>query len=112
MGRRRSRPKNPRRGPGHNEQNRQSRESRQTGRMLHAGQETRFRYYLEQILIEQGGMAGEEARPFIQGLWTQGARNGIPEAKEYVRGKAEEGFLTPDQEQEILRLVDRYSTRR
>jgi hypothetical protein len=107
--RRRSRPKNPRRGPGHNEQNRQNRESRQTAKMLDGSQETRFRYFLEEILIEQNGMQPENARPFIQQLWTQGNRNSTDEAKVWLRTKVDEGVVDKDTSDRIVQLINRYS---
>lgn len=110
MGRRgRSRPKNPRRGPGHNEQNRHTRESRQTSKMLDGSQETRFRYFLEEILIEQNGMEPENARPFIQQLWTQGNRNGTDEAKDWLFDKLNEGVVDKDTSDRILQLINKYS---
>lgn len=110
MGRRRSsRPKNPRKGPGHNEANRQTRESRQQSKMLDSAQETRFRYYMEQILVAEGSMQPEEARPFIQGLWTQGYRNGVPEAKVWLKERVDEGMVDTDSQKKILDLIQKYS---
>jgi hypothetical protein len=77
--------------------------------MLDGGQETRFRYYMEQILIEERSMEPEEARPFIQGLWTQGTRNGLDEAKTWLKERIAEGIVEADAQKPILSLMDQYS---
>lgn len=101
----------PRQGPGHNEQNRQTRESRSKSRMLHAGREGHFRYDVEEVLVKSG-MEPEEWRPFLQTLWTQGSRQGIDEARDWVREQAAEGRIDHDVEKQVLDLVRQYSTTR
>lgn len=77
--------------------------------MLDGGQETRFKYYMEQILIEDGGMEPETARPLIQGLWTQGFRNSTDEAMDWLKEKGDEGIVDDGQRNEIHRLIKKYS---
>lgn len=109
MGRRgRSRPKNPRRGPGHNEENKQNRASRQTSKMLDHGQETRVRYFWEEILAK-AGMEDENARYLIQGTWTKGFRGSTTDAKEFLNEKVAEGVITQEVKAEMAKIIDRYS---
>ena len=77
--------------------------------MLDGAQEPRFRYYMEEILIEQNHMEPENARPFIQQLWTQGFRNGTDEAREWVKEKEDEGVIDEETRQRILQLINKYS---
>ncbi len=77
--------------------------------MLDGSQETRFRYYMEEILIEQFEMEPENARPFIQQLWTQGHRNSIDDAKEWLDEKVQEGVVDADTAKRIRDLIKRYS---
>ncbi len=79
--------------------------------MLHAGREAHFRYDVEQILIEVG-MEPEEWRPFLQTLWAQGTRQGIDEARTWVKEQTAEGKITAEVERAVLDLVRKYSTSR
>lgn len=93
-------------GPGHNEANRQSKESRSKSKMLNAGKEAHFRYDVEQILVEDAEMEPEIWRPFLQTLWTQGSRQGIEEAKEWVKLQESDGVISHDVRNKILNLID------
>lgn len=104
----RSRPKNPRKGPGHNEANRQNRESRSTEKMLDHGQEQRVRYYWENILSE-AGMEDENARYLIQSTWTKGFRGSSRDARIYLKEKMEEGLITEEVRAAMVKVIDRYS---
>lgn len=107
MGRRRRKvSKNPRRGPGHNEQNKQSRESRSKQPMLNESKEAHFRYDVEQILVESG-MPAEEWRPFLQTLWARGTRLGVDEAKDWLSEQKQEGAIGDDVHNDIVRLVEK-----
>lgn len=98
-----------RQGPGHNEQNKQTRESRARNKMLDARREAHFRYDVEEVLVG-AGMETEEWRPFLQTLWAMGSRQGLDEAKEWVKEQTAEGRITDSVEEQVLRLARRYST--
>lgn len=109
MGRRGARaPRKQRTGPSHNEANRRSRESRQKTRMLDDGVEHKFRYYAEEWFRE-AGIAPEVWRPFLQTVWARGSRNGIDEARDYVRNVVKEGTMDEETGKRLLRLIDQYS---
>lgn len=77
--------------------------------MLDGGQETRFRYYMEEILIEQHQMEPENARPFIQQLWTQGFRNSTDDAYDWLQEKQDEGLVDDEAVGAIKALIKKYS---
>ncbi len=79
--------------------------------MLHAGREAHFRYDVEEVLVG-AGMEPEEWRPFLQTLWAQGSRQGIDEARAWVKEQASEGRISGDVEKAVLDLVRKYSTTR
>lgn len=109
MARRRRKMGKRRIGPGHNEQNKQTRESRQRSKMLDASRENHFRYDIQELLVG-AGLEEEEWRPFLQTLWAQGFRNGIDEAREWVHEQVEEERIPADLEKPVLDLVRKYST--
>jgi hypothetical protein len=110
MARRRSKmARNRRQGPGHNEANRQTRESRQKEKMLNGSREAHFRFDVEERLAADG-MSTEDIRPFLQTLWTQGARNSTDAAREWLRVQVAEGRIDHDTYDRIDDLVRRYST--
>lgn len=109
MARRRSKARKKRQGPGHNEQNRRTKESRDRSKMLDSGREPYFRYDVEELLADKG-KEPEEVRPFLQAIWTQGSRNDIEAALEFAKEKEDEGFLDPDTRQKIEIYVKKYST--
>lgn len=98
-----------RQGPGHNEQNKQTRESRQRSRMLDGSRENHFRYDMEQLMAGAGQEA-EEWRPFLQTLWARGSRQGLDEAREWLHEQVEEGRIDAEMESRVLGLMRKYST--
>lgn len=111
MGRRRRRPRKARQGPGHNEANRRTSESRQRSPLLDERVEHKFRYYAEEMLME-ADVEPELWRPFLQTLWTRGSRQGVDEAKEYLDTAREEGIVDDDLHQGIAKLIRKYRTMR
>lgn len=109
--RRRSRPKQRRIGPGHNEANRQTRESRSRDRMLNLGRENHFRYDLEMI-VQDSSVEEEKQLSLRQMIVTKASRLGIPETKFYLDEKVDEGILEKETANEIKRLLDKYATYR
>ncbi len=79
--------------------------------MLNHGQETRVRYYWEQIL-EEAGMEDENARYLIQGTWTKGFRGSTDDAKDFLQEKVAEGVITDQIRHDMCRVIDKYSTYR
>lgn len=106
--RRRSAPRKRRQGPGHNEANRRTSESRQKTRMLDSGVEHKFRYYSEELLNE-AGIEPETWRPFLQTLWTRGSRQGLDEARVYLDQAVDEGIIPPELRRDLRQIIDRYS---
>lgn len=110
MARRRSKmSRNRRIGPGHNEANKQNRESRSRDRMLDTGRESHFRYDVEELLVTNG-MTPEEWRPFLQTLWTKGSRESIDEAKEWVDEQIKLGRVDEETGTKVKQFVQRYRT--
>ncbi len=109
MGRRRRKMGKRRQGPGHNEQNKQNRESRSRSVMLDGSREGHFRYDVEEVLVN-AGLEPEEWRPFLQTLWAQGSRNGIDEAKDWVDDQIDEGRVDEETGKKVKQLVQRYRT--
>lgn len=103
--------RNRRIGPGHNEANRQTRESRQRDRMLDTGREAHFRYDVEELLVTYG-MPPEEWRPFLQTLWTKGSRESIDDAKEWVDEQLKLAKVDDETATKVKQLVQRYRTLR
>ncbi len=101
--------RNRRQGPGHNEANRQTRESRQKAKMLDTGREAHFRYDVEELLVATG-MAPEEWRPFLQTLWIKGSRTDLDEARDFLDDCVKDGRIDDDMRAKILPLIRRYST--
>lgn len=114
MGRRRrrpSRPKQRREGPGHNEANRNTRESRQRSKYLDLGREAHFKYDVEQVL-EASDVDEDRRLSLLQLIVTRGARNGVPETKRFLTDKVEEGIIDAPSKEKIGKLLDQYSTYR
>lgn len=76
--------------------------------MLDHGQETRVRYYWEQIL-EEYGMDDENARYIIQGTWTKGFRGSTTDAKLFLQEKVKEGAIDDEIRVAMCKVIDRYS---
>jgi hypothetical protein len=98
-----------RQGPGHNEANKQNRESRSRSVMLDGSREGHFRYDVEEVLVE-AGLEPEEWRPFLQTVWAQGSRNGIDEAKNWVNEQVTEGKVPEATGSRVKQLIQRYRT--
>lgn len=111
MARRRRKMGKRRIGPGHNEQNKQNRESRSRSKMLDARREAHFRYDVEELLVN-AGMEPEEWRPFLQTLWAQGNRQGMEEAQEWLAEQVAEGRIDGDLQKDVWALCKKYSTYR
>lgn len=109
--RRRSAPKNRRRGPGHNEANRRTKESRTRAKMLDAGRENHFRFDSEQIL-EESGMEPEDWRPLLQTIWARGSRDSVDDAKAWLRERQDEGELDGDTAKKLTQIISQYATYR
>lgn len=76
--------------------------------MLDHGQETRVRYFWEEIL-EDAGMEPENARYLIQGTWTKGFRGSTQDAKAFLREKEAEGVIDAEIRQKMSKIIDKYS---
>lgn len=76
--------------------------------MLDSGQETRIRYFLENIL-EDAGMEPETARPIIQALWTKGYRGSTEDAQAFLKEKLEEGVIDDEVRKAMAQIVKKYS---
>ncbi len=111
MARRRQKMGKRRQGPGHNEANKQTRESRARTKMIDARRESHFRYDVEELLVASG-MEPEEWRPFLQTLWAQGNRQGLDEAKDWLKTQVDEGRIDEPLENRVWNLVKKYSTYR
>ncbi len=114
MGRRRRRPSRPKQrrvGPGHNEANRATRESRQRAKFLDLGKEAHFKYDLEMILNDSE-VAEEQRLSLMQLIVTRGARNGVPETKQFLTEKVDEGTMDQTARDKIAKLLDQYATYR
>ncbi len=103
--------RNRRQGPGHNEANRQTKESRQRERMLDTGREAHFRYDVEELLVT-AGLTPEEWRPFLQTLWIKGSRESIDDAKDWVDEQHQLGRVDEETATKVKQYVQRYRTMR
>lgn len=97
------------RAPKHNQFNRQSRESRMREKMLDGSKQNYFKYDLQDIL-KASPVPAEHHNSLIQSLWAKGSRTDVDEAKIWLQEKVKEGLVTPETQQTILRVIDRYST--
>ena len=78
-------------------------------KMFDLRREELFRYDATPIL-QRAPMDEAHHRAFLQQVVTQGARNGIVEAKEFIRQKAdEEGLIDPRGRDMLIQLLDRYA---
>ncbi len=68
-----------------------------------------FEYDARKVLRE-APLDEDHYKAFLQQIMTRGSRQGIDEAKAFVREKAEEeGMLTDDAAEDLQDLLDRYS---
>lgn len=78
-------------------------------KMFDLRREELFRYDAG-IILEKSPMDEQLHRAFLQQIVTFGSRNGIPEAKEFIREKADASGLLDDRaKDDLIRLLDRYS---
>ncbi|MDX1611865.1 MAG: hypothetical protein R3185_05810 [Candidatus Thermoplasmatota archaeon] len=81
-------------------------------KMLDMGREDYFRYDAEQIL-NQAPLDEDHQKAFLQQIVARGSRQGIDEARDFIREKCdEEGLIDADARDQLIRLVGRYSTYR
>ncbi len=109
--RRRRRPPRRRRDPGvpsHNELNRDTRASKQRAKMLDLSKESIFRYDMEDIL-EEAETPDERIPATIASIWSKASRQGIDDAKDFIRTKREEGLYDQETETRILRLLSMHT---
>jgi hypothetical protein len=76
--------------------------------MLDHGQETRVRYFWENIL-EDAGMDDENARYLIQGVWTKGFRGSTDDAMDFLREKMDEGMIDETVRRKMGDIILKYS---
>ena len=67
-----------------------------------------FKYDLKNLL-EKAKMDDNVKNSFVATLWSKASRMSIPEAKDFVKDKCEEGIFDSDMEAKLLRLLDKYS---
>lgn len=81
-------------------------------KMFDQSREELFRYDARQVL-DDSKLDEDHWKTFLQQVITRGARDGADEAKNYVKEKAEEeGFFDRDARNDLLDLLDKYSTYR
>lgn len=82
-------------------------------KMFDQSREELFRYDARKVL-EQAPVEESHHKAFLQQIITRGARDGVEDAKDYVKQKAreEEAFLDRDSRNDLLDLLDRYATYR
>lgn len=88
----------------HNQQNRQTRESRSRGKLLDKGKQNYFRYDLEDIL-RTSPTPPEFHASIIQTLWAKGTRDGVDECRAFLREKQGEGLVDDETTQAILKVI-------
>lgn len=76
--------------------------------MLDLSKESIFRYDMEDIL-EKAETPSERIPSTIASIWSKASRQGIDDAKEFIRSKREEGLYDAETEQRILRLLSNHS---
>jgi hypothetical protein len=94
--------------PSHNELNRDTRASKQRSKMLDLSKESIFRYDMEDIL-EEAETPGERIPSTIASIWSKASRQGVDEAKDFIRVKREEGLYDQKTEERILRLLQMHT---
>ncbi len=79
--------------------------------MLHAGKQVEFQYFLKEI-VQKYEVSDAESEPFMASLVARAMREGSNEAMDYVNEKIEAGFLPSEADEEIFRLMKRFTTLR
>lgn len=75
---------------------------------LNESKEAHFKYDLGRILSESNLEEGQK-NSLTASILVISTRKGIAEAKEYLRGKVEEGVINESLYEKISSLLDRYS---
>lgn len=78
---------------------------------LHRGKYMEFKYDVRKILDEED-VADEHRSNVLGQTWAKGERQGIPEAKQFLAEKVEEGIINEACANRILKLIDSLTTRR
>ena len=79
-------------------------------RMLSQGRKGHFLFDAGEVMRRhEGGMDDQHHRAFLEGLFARGARHGTDAAKEFLDEKRDEGLVTREEHQGLMRLLDRYS---
>lgn len=79
--------------------------------MLNIQQKAEFKYHLNGILRESE-MKEEQKPSFIANVLSKAAQNSIADAKDYVKGIEQEGLIEGETSERILRLLNKFTTRR
>lgn len=80
--------------------------------MLDMSREAHFRYDAEQIMNEDP-IDEDHQQALLQQIIARGSRQGIEDARDYVREKCdEEELILPETRDDLMRLLGRYSTYR
>lgn len=80
-------------------------------RMLNAGRQVEFQYFLKEI-VQKYEISDAEGEPFMASFIARAMREGSNEAMDYINEKIEAGFLPSEADEEIFRLLKRFSTLR
>ncbi len=83
-----------------------------SNKMLDMSREAHFRYDAEQILNDDP-IDEDHQQALLQQIVARGSRQGIENARDYVREKCdEEGLIEGGTRDDLMRLLGRYSTYR
>jgi hypothetical protein len=82
-------------------------------KMFDQSREELFRYDARQVL-EEAPVDEDHHKSFLQQIISRGARDGVEDAKEYVKDKArgDDAILDRESRNDMLDLLDKYSTYR
>lgn len=92
--------------------NKENRDSRQRAKLLDLSNESIFRYDIEDILNASEATPDDRVKSIVAMIWSRASRMGIPDAKQFVHEKTDEGMIDADSEKKIIRLLDKNSTYR
>jgi hypothetical protein len=78
---------------------------------LHRGKYMEFKYDVRKILDEEN--VEDEHRSNILGqTWAKGERQGVSDAKDFLKGKVDDGIISEECSARISKLIDSLTTRR
>jgi hypothetical protein len=80
-------------------------------RMLNVHNADVFKFHLTEIMGDSK-MSTEQKPTFIANVLLKASRNSIVDAQDYVDGMQKDGLVEPQVAEQIMRLLDHYSTRR